>query len=232
MSIKKDLVNFIHGRILQFMLTLCAFFIFGIYVYIYFNDIIYYLNFMSGLTFFILYFIPFLINSIILLLDYKGKISHKIGNFLSLTLIPVIFIYLLIVTFIVGVKETASPITNYKFYEKKYNANNILMREFPNKVPTKAEDINFYYEPGLLQGITIMKLSYKIDKETIDKYVKEYKQKAKKIGYINDGEYDWFLKMLTLNEDYTIYYLYTDDNKCSLAAINEKNNKVIFSYSY
>lgn len=231
----KSIINFIHKRILQLILTLFYFFGFIFFLIAYFNEFIYHSkSILLFVLYMILYLLPFIVNLIILILDYKNKIKHKIGNILSIILIPINFIYVIIITFIFGILISMNPVTDYSYYNDLYNSN-IYIKDFPKSVPNDAKNIKFYYQPGILQGITTMNLYYEINNKTMKEYIKKYELKSIKIISIGDNNnFDnnssIRLENIKINGDYNIYYLYDKEDKLSFVAINEKENKCIFVY--
>lgn len=139
----KNVINFICNRILQLIITLLYFLVFIFFLFIYFNEVTYYSkSILLCLIYIILYLLPFIINLIILILNYKNKIKHKIRNILSLILIPINFIYVIIITFVFRIIITVNPVTNYSYYNKLYNPNGFI-KDFPKTIPNGARDINF-----------------------------------------------------------------------------------------
>lgn len=230
----KSIINFIHKRILQLILMLFYVFVFIYFLIAYFNEFIYHLKSILLLMLYIaLYLLPAIVNLIILILDCKNKIKHKTGNILSIILIPINFIYVIIITFVFGILISMNPVTDYSYYNDLYNSN-IYIKDFPKLVPDDAKNIEFYYKTGMLQGITTMNLYYEIDNKTIKEYIRKYKTKSIKVVSIDDNNFDDSssirLESIYPNGNYNIYYLYDKEDKLSFVAINEKENKCIFVY--
>lgn len=155
------------------------------------------------------------------------------GNILSIILIPINFVYVIIITFVFGILISVNPVTDYSYYNDLYNSN-IYIKDFPKSVPNDAKNIEFYYNPGILQGITTMNLYYEIDNKTIKEYIRKYEPKSIKIVSIDYNNFNDSssirLENIKLNGDYNIYYLYDKEDKLFFVAINEKENKCIFVY--
>lgn len=233
----KNIKEFLKDRTLQFFLTSLSFIIFIFSICSYISSPIlcaHYALFIIGI---ILSILPFIVNLLLLILDYKNILTKVKASKISLISIPFFVIYLLIIIFIMGCVEAYSSVNDYKYYKKIYNKKDKLISKFPEKIPDNAENILFHYHVGLLQSDTTLNVYYKIDDNTIQDYINKYTKYAIRIEKINDGniyknKYKTYLKNIKINDSYIIYYLYDEYHEYSYVAINEAENECIFIYSY
>lgn len=110
-----------------------------------------------------------------------------------------------------------TPINNVRKYD--YIAgkwNSPFTAHFPRPVPTDAQAVRFYYDPGALQAATIFELGYTTTPARIDSLYRDYAPRSTltfpartEDGYVEPtncvaerAEDDWMF-----SEDYTLFYL-------------------------
>lgn len=198
----------------------------------------------------ILFSIPFVFCLIITILTnifINIKIIKIMSNFLSVLLVFVIPIYYLIISFDSAFYQLENPIINIKYYEKYYNNVDELKKAFPEEIPLEAENIEFKYLPGLLQGSTKYSLYYIDQNMTEDKFDKLYKNKSEWSGSINDynkqegllSEMFNFVFIKSNKEDFIIYLIegncdesgYCNHGNYIVTAINKNTKEIIYEYS-
>lgn len=160
--------------------------------------------------------------------------------------------FLLIFAYI-AIDAATTVTTDINRYERVLKLSNLpdyLLENFPDEIPAGAEDIEFSYHPAFMQGGEDVVLKFKADSDDIKGYAEEFSEKAKWIGKEGDGkasEYGVFTGTFSafnypgagLPKHFTIYVIFSrpykpDDwnhGERSLAAINKKDNEILFMAS-
>lgn len=176
------------------------------------------------------------------------RADKKVLKFSTIGITIVSFFISLIYWFfgfmILGIYEFANPITSLDKYSsivKSFGFTDI----FPKKISNSWNNVNFYYQPGFLQGATTILLYY--TDASVDNYEfnNKYKDKAKWVGLKSDYEG----KSLTSSEFYPFeienednFKIYLIDEDCDdtswcnhgyylLVGINEETKEVIYAKS-
>ena len=140
--------------------------------------------------------------------------------------------------------QAVNGVSNPIFY-KHYVSGTHLTKVFPENIPKNVTDVQFHYNPPLLQGGMIHYLYYVDENMTSDKFDKKYRFKAEWIGHINEynekpgllgGAFSNTPSQYNNENDYIIYLVksrcdksgYCNHGNFLLAAFNEKTNEVIF----
>lgn len=153
--------------------------------------------------------------------------------------IPIIIVYLFVITLIMAYVGSNIPINDYKYYKKilnnKYEYQ--LVNKFPKEIPNSADNILFHYHVGMPRAETVLNIYYKIDNSTIKEYVNRYSHEAVRVEQITDDNiykniYKLYLNNVVIDYNYTIYYLIDDYDRYSYIAINENSNECIFVFNY
>lgn len=82
----------------------------------------------------------------------------------------------------------------------------IAVRHFPQTIPSDATDVRFFYEPGFLQGGTILQLKLKLPANRIDELYSQYRNMA--IYTFVGGD----TNQANLLDDVPIPFFYASDN--------------------
>lgn len=190
--------------------------------------------------------LPFLLFLLITILRYK--LDHKqyikdITFILNVLLTLALPFYLFFAIFITAGLTATNPVTNPKYYSH-YVSDDYLLEVFPKEIPEDATNIKFEYNPGFLQGASIIELYYQAS--SLKDLESALKEKAIWIGTLNEYtenngllDQNIFNSLTTSNiNDFIIYLI---DGECDnsgycnhgiflLGAINQKTNEVIYSY--
>lgn len=199
---------------------------------------------------FILFSIPFILCLIITILTnifINKRIIKIISNFISALLVFVIPIYYLIISFDSGLYQLENPLINIKYYERYYNNVDVLKKVFPKEIPQPAENIEFKYYPGLLQGATEYSLYYIDPNMTFEKFDKLYKNKSEWTGSIKEynekeGLLSGIFNSIAIKSDKENFKIYLIEGKCDksgycnhgnywVTAINKDTKEIIYKYS-
>lgn len=202
-------------------------------------------HYLTGL----LFIIPFIVLHIIFRLTLHNRIKPRTASMVTFTLLFVFGLLSLIGFVIALLDELTTITTNPNKYERVLRVNNYqeddLAYFFPSSIPDDAKNVVFRYNPQILQGGEVLALRYQTDSVTINEYVEQFSQKAKRVGsyevmlHENIGIYNGvfsFVNYESLSNEYTIYLLYSkpymendwNHGRYSLVAINETINEIIF----
>lgn len=199
----------------------------------------------------LIFAIPFIIFGVITFSTVKGKLRTSTSAVLTGIMIPILsfaaffyFIFLIFVAASISVDDVSK-------YERVLRLTgfpeNELISFFPSKVPQKADNIIFHYNPALLQGGESLILKFKTNSKDIEKYKNEFVNKAKWIGNHalakeENNELGWKTFDFTeygynLPEDFVIYLLHSkpykkDDwnhGEICIVAVSNQRNEIIFN---
>jgi hypothetical protein len=147
----------------------------------------------------------------------------------------------------IGIKRANTPVKNIQEYETVLNewkrfAPDIITH-FPDKIPSEATNVNFYYFPGFLQSDPRIELRFQTEKAKIDTYYENYKKVTTKSWHGDTwvhrkppSESD--SEIIQLDKDFEIMQF--DENPDNLpehskehgVAINKGTNEIIFWAKY
>lgn len=195
----------------------------------------------------ILSYTPFILFLIVTLLYYKFKNRKKLLSILktfSMMLTCLLLFYYFTTLLLIGLEMMDNPITDIRYY-KRYVKETTLTKVFPKEISNDAENIEFYYAPGILQGGTNYSLYY-IDKNmTHDKFDNQYNEQSIWIGRKDEytdregllsSAFSHTPAKYTNEDDYIIYLIkgkcdnsgYCNHGEFSFAAYNDKTKEVIY----
>lgn len=192
-------------------------------------------------------YLPFIMFFIISLLSYHLKNNLKAIKVIKiitkiLTYLQVFYYFMAI--FMITILMAINPVTNPKYYKFFVNSDE-LTKVFPKQIPDNAENVQFYYAPGVLQGSTDYVLYY-IDKNiNLDRFNDLFKDKAIWIGHEKDytekrglltGIFSHTSIKYENKNDFIIYLIegkcddsgYCNHGNYLLVAINENTNEIIY----
>ncbi|HZK33145.1 MAG TPA: hypothetical protein VFC60_01475 [Tissierellaceae bacterium] len=190
----------------------------------------------------LLFTVPFIFFGVITYLTAQGRlniISSSVITGISVIALGIGFFFILMfLSFDIATTETK----DIGKYERVLRlTDDSLTQHFPKQIPKDAENVYFMHQPRFMQGGEILELSFQTDLETIQNYKEEFSKQAEWIGQngqapIQEYEFLTWGELKKLPEDFTLYifsskpYRTNDWNhgKFSIAAINEKDNKIIF----
>lgn len=152
--------------------------------------------------------------------------------------------YYFIALFVCALLSVTNPVTDSKYYNH-YVTGERLEKVFPEKIPSNAKNIEFYYAPGILQGGTNYSLYYIDDSITKEKFDKEYKNNAIWIGHKEEytekegllyGVFAYTPAYFENENDYIIFLIegrcddsgYCNHGDFLIAAFNEQTKEVVF----
>jgi len=205
--------------------------------------------FVAKLIIFIAAFTPCILFVIFMIVIYKNKKKKKVVSVfktISIVVTCLLLFYYFIAMFVVVFTEATNPMTNHKYYSYYIFTTPGLKKAFPSKIPKDAENIKFYYAPGVLQGGTRYTLYYVDKNMTLSKFDKKYKKQAEWIGHKDEyteksgllGGAFYSTPAEYKNEnDYIIYLIdgncddsgYCNHGNFLIAAFNEKTKEVVYS---
>lgn len=195
--------------------------------------------------------IPFVCFGIVTYLVSIEKIS--IASSIATTVILIValgaveIIAFILISIDAGTTETTDAVKYERVLELTDYPNNPLTKCFPNEVPSDAKNIEFSYYPAFMQGGEDIALKFKIDSDSIKRYVDKYSDMSMWAGKIDDNEAeDYGVITGTLNilgytasgppDDLSIYVIYSkpyrhndwNHGELSLIAISEEENEIMF----
>lgn len=178
--------------------------------------------------------LPSLILSAVAVLALKGKLSRRMTEFVTLVLSIVLVIVSFVYTIFLAVWTTTTETTDVKFYERAYDVidhRNGVKETFPEKIPVDAEEVNFRYFPGFLQGGEVLELSYTTTADVLRDWEMLLKEKAEWTGSNEEWQQDhWGFG----DEDAVRYQLYWDggENHGEMAyvLIDPVSKRITFYY--
>jgi len=180
------------------------------------------------------------------------KESHSMLTATSAIVFGFAFSLLILIVFpCVMVHDEVSDVTDVESYERVIKLScfqHDLIADFPDKLPTDAEDAKLYYSPFAIgQGGQEIAVGFRASTNTIDGYLRRFSQTANWIGTENDaaatqhGVFPGTFSCLDdsvsgLSEDFKVYvisgkpYRSGDWNhgEISLVAISEAKNEIRF----
>ncbi|AFZ02268.1 hypothetical protein [Calothrix sp. PCC 6303] len=118
----------------------------------------------------------------------QKTISQKIFRIILIALATIgglgiigggVFLYLLGKGFEEETKSTTN-ISRYKEIFTNFGENAPIIKHFPRTIPTDAKNVKFYFQPGFLQGGTIIRLKMTLPPEKIKSLQAEFRNKAKR----------------------------------------------------
>lgn len=191
----------------------------------------------------------FILNTVLM---YKFQSNKKVittFHILTIILTCVLFIYYFIAMFIIVAIQVVNGVSNPFFY-KHYVSGTHLTKVFPENIPKNVTDVQFHYNPQLLQGGMIHYLYYVDENMTSDKFDKKYKSKAIWVGHkdeyndkkgllsgnlLMDSEGSYY-KRQEHESDFVIYLVegrcddsgYCNHGEFLYAAFNDKTKEVIY----
>lgn len=190
----------------------------------------------------LLFAFPFIFFSVITFLTAQGRLKMSTSSVItgiSIIVLGVGFFFIfMFLSFNIATTETK----NIGRYERVLRlTDDSLTQHFPNQIANNAENVYFMHQPGFMQGGEILELKFQIDSEVIQNYKEKFLKQAEWMGKIDEvpiQEYEFLTweGSKRLPEDFTVYifsskaYKTNDWNhgEFSLAAINEKDNEIIF----
>ena len=236
MQKNKKTLNF-KKTIFQAIMTIVSFISFvGVYWILTYKSITPY--YFKGL----LFTVPFIFFGIITFLTAQGRlkmIASSVITGISIIALGVGFFFILMfLSFDIATTETK----DIGKYERVLRlTDDSLTEHFPNQIPNDAENIYFMHQPRFMQGGEILELRFQTDSEIIQNYKDEFSEQAEWIGKneevpIQEYEFLTWGELKQLPEDFTVYIFSSKPYKAndwnhgefSLAAINEKDNEIIF----
>lgn len=190
----------------------------------------------------LLFAFPFIFFGVITFLTAQGSLkimASSVITGLSVIGLGVGFSFILLfLSFDIATTETR----DIEKYERVLRlTEDPLTQHFPSKIPNDAENIYFRHHSGFMQGGELLYLRFKTDWRIIQNYKNKFSEQAEWIGKNNQAllkKYEFLTwgELEKLPEDFTVYifsskpYRSNDWNhgEFSLAAMNEKNNEIIF----
>ena len=104
--------------------------------------------------------------------------------------------------------------TGSKYITGKWNS--LSTAHFPRQIPTNAQAVRLFFNPGALQGATIFELGYSTTPEKINMLIREYSRRSSiffkasmKNEYIEPANYvaEDTQDYGRFSEDYTLFFL-------------------------
>lgn len=190
----------------------------------------------------LLFAFPTIFFGVITFLTAQGRlkiIASSVITGISIIALGVGFLFILMfLSFDIATTETK----DIGKYERVLRlTDDSLTQHFPNQIPNNAENVYFMHLPRFMQGGEILELRFQTDPETIQNYKHEFSEQAEWIGQngevpIKEYEFLTWGKLKELPEDFTVYVFFSKPYKTNdwnhgefrLAAINEKDNEIIF----
>lgn len=190
----------------------------------------------------LLFTVPFIFFGVITSLTAQGRlkvITSSVITGISVIVLGVGFsIILIFLSFDIATTETK----DIGRYERVLRlTDDSLTQHFPNQIPKDAENIYFMHQPRFMQGGEVLELSFQTDSETIQIYKEKFAEQAEWVGKndeapVHEYEYLTWGEFKKIPEDFTVYIFSSKPYKAndwnhgefSLAAINEKDNEIIF----
>lgn len=197
----------------------------------------------------LLFAVPFLCFLLLTFLRVKSLITAPVSNVFTAVLIPLLAIGMLIILFLLSIDAAATDTTDTSKYEKVLSLTaypqNPLVKHFPDKIPSDAQNSFFYYTPRFLQGGEVIALRFETDLQTIEEYIKQVSGSLVWSGKMSDNtieKYGLYTDIFSsvnyeeLPEDFTVDLLYArpyrpDDwnhGKISLFAFSKQRKEAIF----
>lgn len=181
----------------------------------------------------------------ILVLSVFGRVSRSMSTKLSVaTLLVFVFLswgYLVSVAWDEATPSTTDP----KEYEKALGLigypGNPATKQFAEKIPDNAQEVQFSYHPAIGQGGEVLYLRYKVDSDTIASAMRVSSKHAKWIGTPKSSEaksVGVYHEFSELPSDVTIYLWYSrpyrlndwNHGEVGLTAISQQQNEVLFLF--
>ena len=177
--------------------------------------------------------LPSLILAFVGFLAFKGKLTSRTTEnltvVLSIILIIVSFFYTIVLSMTAAITET----TDVKFYTRAYErirGRNGVDGVFPDKIPADAENIAFRYHPSFLQGGEVLELSYTATVDVLSDWDGFLKAKAEWVG----SDEEWCRNHWGAGDEETVrYQLYWEDGnhgETAYVLIDLMQNRITFSY--
>lgn len=187
-----------------------------------------------------LFLLPLLLPTAIFLLIALAKHRRAIRDstamvatfILLLLLIPAWFFYSLYLMMIQSTKLT----DDVRYYSRAFDTidyRDEIGRVFPEEIPEDAEDVEFTYIPGFLQGGEELRLSYKTD--SIDEWANRLSSSVEWSGSVGEYEKLTGSSMFTADADDRMYLLFNEGynhGKQCYATIDERMSRVSFYYCH
>ena len=185
-----------------------------------------------------LFLLPLLLPTAIFLLIALAKHRRAIRDstamvatfILLLLLIPAWFFYSLYLMMIQSSKLT----DDVRYYSRAYDSIDDryeIGRVFPAEIPEYAEDVEFAYFPGFLQGGEELRLSFKTT--LIDEWINRLSSSVDWSGSVREYEKLTGSSMFSADSDDQMYLLFNEGcnhNKQCYAIIDESLSRVSFYY--
>jgi len=180
------------------------------------------------------------------------KESYSVLTATSAIIFGFVFSLLMLILFsCVMVHDEVSDVTDVESYERVIKLccfQHDLIADFPDKLPTDAENANLYYSPFAIgQGGQEIAVGFRASTDTTERYLRKFSQEANWIGTENDaaatrhGVFPGIFSCLDgsvsgLSADFKVYvisenpYRSGDWNhgELSLVAICEEKNEILF----
>lgn len=124
----------------------------------------------------------FILNTILMYKFHNSKKIITTFHILSIILTCILFIYYFIAIFIIVAIQAVNSVSNPIFY-KHYVSGTYLTKVFPKNIPKNVDNVQFHYNPPLLQGGSNYYLYYVDENMTSEKFDKKYKSKSMWVGH-------------------------------------------------
>ena len=119
---------------------------------------------------------------VLTILIRSGVVAPMMGNVLTVVLSVLFFMICAAGLFFLCFRAAARPLTDVSLYEqvlKKHGyPDSALLAQFPPEIPEDAENAEFFYQPQLLQGAGVHRLSFALSDEAALPYLSGWEQAA------------------------------------------------------
>lgn len=123
----------------------------------------------------VLFLLPALVLLVLTILIRVGVIAPMMGNVLSVVLAVLFFMVCAAGLFFLCFRAAAQPLTDVSLYETVLKRHGYpdaeLISQFPPEIPETAENVEFFYQPQVLQGAGVHRLSFALSEEAALPYL-------------------------------------------------------------
>ena len=130
----------------------------------------------------VLFLLPTLVMLVLTILTRTGVIAPMMGNVLAVVLSVLFFMTSGAGFIFLGFRAAAQPLTDIALYEKALEKHGwpdaALIAQFPAEIPEAAENVQFSYQPQILQGAGEHLLSFSLPDAAARPYVEEWEKTA------------------------------------------------------
>lgn len=130
----------------------------------------------------VLFLIPTLVLLTLTILTRRGVIASMMGNVLTVVLSVLFFMICAAGLFFLCFRAAAQPLTDVSLYkrvlERHGYPDSALLAQFPPNIPEDAENVEFFYQPQILQGAGVHRLSFALSDEAALPLISDWEQNA------------------------------------------------------